>query len=105
SPAMRKLDILSAGETGYIIANIKESSDIKVGDTITRKDQPAKHALAGFQEVHPMVFCGVYPVDGSEYEKLKYAIEKLSLNDASFTSTAESSVALGFGFRCGFLGL
>ncbi|WFB35523.1 translation elongation factor 4 [Kiritimatiellota bacterium B12222] len=105
SPAMRKLDKLSAGETGYIIANIKESSDIKIGDTITRKDQPAKQALEGFQEVHPMVFCGVYPVDGSEYEKLKYAIEKLSLNDASFSSIAESSVALGFGFRCGFLGL
>ncbi len=105
SPAMRKLDKLSAGETGYIIANIKESSDIKIGDTITRKDQHCKNALDGFQEVHPMVFCGVYPVDGSEYEKLKYAIEKLSLNDASFSSIAESSVALGFGFRCGFLGL
>jgi GTP-binding protein LepA len=105
SPAMRKLEKLSAGETGYIIANIKESSDIKIGDTITRKDQPAKNPLEGFQEVHPMVFCGLYPVDGSEYEKLKYAIEKLSLNDASFSSTAESSVALGFGFRCGFLGL
>ncbi len=104
-PAMRKLPKLSAGETGYIIANIKESSDIKIGDTITRKDDPAKDALPGFQEVHPMVFCGVYPVDGSEYEKLKYAIEKLSLNDASFTWIAESSVALGFGFRCGFLGL
>ena len=105
SPAMRKLEKLSAGETGYIIANIKESSDIKIGDTITRKDQPAKNPLEGFQEVHPMVFCGLYPVDGSEYEKLKYAIEKLSLNDASFSSTTESSVALGFGFRCGFLGL
>jgi GTP-binding protein LepA len=105
SPAMRKLEKLSAGETGYIIANIKESSDIKIGDTITRKDQPAKNPLEGFQEVHPMVFCGLYPVDGSEYEKLKYAIEKLSLNDASFSSTAESYVALGFGFRCGFLGL
>jgi GTP-binding protein LepA len=104
-PAMRKLPKLCAGETGYIMANIKESSDIKIGDTITRKDNPAKDALPGFQEVHPMVFCGVYPVDGSEYEKLKYAIEKLSLNDASFTWIAESSVALGFGFRCGFLGL
>jgi len=104
-PQMKKLDKLSAGETGYIIANIKDASDIKIGDTITRKDKPAKDPLPGFQEVHPMVFCGIYPVDGSEYEKLKYAIEKLSLNDASFTSTAESSVALGFGFRCGFLGL
>jgi len=104
-PDMKKLDKLSAGETGYIMANIKASSDIKIGDTITRKDQPASKPLPGFQEVHPMVFCGLYPVDGSEYEKLKYAIEKLSLNDASFTWIAESSVALGFGFRCGFLGL
>ena len=105
APDMRKLDKLTAGGTGYIIANIKESSDIKIGDTLTRKDQPARNPLPGFQEVHPMVFCGVYPVDGSEYQKLKYAIEKLQLNDASFTSVAESSVALGFGFRCGFLGL
>jgi len=105
APAMRALDKLETGGTGYIIANIKESSDIKIGDTITRKDHPATEPLAGFQEVHPMVFCGVYPVDGSDYEKLKYAIEKLQLNDASFTSVAESSVALGFGFRCGFLGL
>jgi GTP-binding protein LepA len=105
SPDMRKQEKIEAGGTGYIIANIKDSSDIKIGDTITRKDDPAKDALEGFQEVHPMVFCGVYPVDGSDYEKLKYAIEKLSLNDASFTHIAESSVALGFGFRCGFLGL
>lgn len=105
APAMRSLDRLETGGTGYIIANIKESADIKIGDTITRKDRPATEALSGFQEVHPMVFCGLYPVDGSDYEKLKYAIEKLQLNDASFTSVAESSVALGFGFRCGFLGL
>jgi GTP-binding protein LepA len=105
TPAMRALDRLDTGGTGYIIANIKESGDIKIGDTITRKDDPATEPLPGFQEVHPMVFCGVYPVDGSDYEKLKYAIEKLQLNDASFTSVAESSVALGFGFRCGFLGL
>ncbi len=105
APAMQSLDKLETGGTGYIIANIKESADIKIGDTITRKDRPASVPLSGFQEVHPMVFCGVYPVDGSDYEKLKYAIEKLQLNDASFTSVAESSVALGFGFRCGFLGL
>ncbi len=105
SPDMRKQEKIEAGGTGYIIANMKEASDIKIGETITRKDDPAKEALEGFQEVHPMVFCGVYPVDGSDYEKLKYAIEKLALNDASFTYIAESSVALGFGFRCGFLGL
>ena len=105
SPDMKKMDTLNAGETGYIIANMKEASDIQIGETITRKDDLAKKPLDGFEEVHPMVFCGVYPVDGSEYEKLKYAIEKLSLNDASFTHIAESSVALGFGFRCGFLGL
>jgi GTP-binding protein LepA len=105
SPDMKKMEKLSAGETGYIIANMKEASDIQIGETITRKDDPANAPLEGFEEVHPMVFCGVYPVDGSDYEKLKYAIEKLALNDASFTYIAESSVALGFGFRCGFLGL
>jgi len=105
TPGMKKLHSLKAGETGYIIANIKESSDMKIGDTITRKDDLAKEPLPGFKEVHPMVFSGIYPVDGSEYEKLKHSLEKLSLNDAAFTFTAESSVALGFGFRCGFLGL
>jgi len=105
TPAMKKLDRLQAGETGYVIANIKESSDMRIGDTVSRKDKMAKEALPGFQEVHPMVFCGIYPVDGSEYEKLKYSLEKLSLNDAAFTFASESSVALGFGFRCGFLGL
>lgn len=105
SPDMKKQEKLEAGGTGYIIANMKEASDIQIGETITRKDDPASAPLEGFEEVHPMVFCGVYPVDGSDYEKLKYAIEKLSLNDASFTHIAESSVALGFGFRCGFLGL
>ncbi len=105
TPRMRKLDRLRAGETGYVIANIKESSDMKIGDTLTRKDDLARLPLPGFKEVHPMVFCGIYPVDGSEYEKLKHSLEKLSLNDAAFTFTAESSVALGFGFRCGFLGL
>lgn len=105
TPSMKKLDTLKAGETGYIIANIKESSDMQIGDTITRKDDLATEPLPGFKEVHPMVFSGIYPVDGSEYEKLKHSLEKLSLNDAAFTFTAESSVALGFGFRCGFLGL
>lgn len=105
TPAMKKFDSLSAGETGYIIANIKESSDMKIGDTLTRKDDLATEALPGFKEVHPMVFSGIYPVEGSDYEKLKQSLEKLSLNDAAFTFMAESSVALGFGFRCGFLGL
>jgi GTP-binding protein LepA len=105
TPDMKKLDVLRAGETGYIIANIKESSDMKIGDTVTRKDDLAAQMLPGFKEVHPMVFSGLYPVDGSDYEKLKHSLEKLSLNDAAFTFQAESSVALGFGFRCGFLGL
>lgn len=105
SPAMKRMPALRAGETGYVIANIKESADMKIGDTVTRKDDLATVALPGFHEVHPMVFSGLYPVDGSDYEKLKHSLEKLSLNDAAFTFTAESSVALGFGFRCGFLGL
>ncbi|MCC5850447.1 MAG: elongation factor 4 [Verrucomicrobia bacterium] len=104
-PSMKKMKVLRAGETGYIIANIKESADMKIGDTVTRKDDLAKKPLPGFHEVHPMVFSGIYPVDGSDYEKLKHGLEKLSLNDAAFTYIAESSVALGFGFRCGFLGL
>ncbi len=105
TPDMKKMAVLRAGETGYIIANIKESSDMKIGDTVTRKDDEATEMLPGFKEVHPMVFSGLYPVDGSDYEKLKHSLEKLSLNDAAFTFQAESSVALGFGFRCGFLGL
>ncbi|MCC5845315.1 MAG: elongation factor 4 [Verrucomicrobia bacterium] len=105
TPDMKKMPTLRAGETGYIIANIKESSDMKIGDTVTRKDDLATEMLPGFKEVHPMVFSGLYPVDGSDYEKLKHSLEKLSLNDAAFTFQAESSVALGFGFRCGFLGL
>ena len=105
TPGMKKMTTLRAGETGYVIANIKASSDMKIGDTVTRKDDLAQQALPGFHEIHPMVFSGLYPVDGSEYEKLKHSLEKLSLNDAAFTFTAESSVALGFGFRCGFLGL
>ena len=105
TPRMKKMNALRAGETGYVIANIKASSDMKIGDTVTRKDDQAETPLPGFHEIHPMVFSGLYPVDGSEYEKLKHSLEKLSLNDAAFTFMAESSVALGFGFRCGFLGL
>lgn len=96
---------LSAGEVGYIISGIKNATEVKVGDTITHIDCPCDKAIAGFQEVKPMVFAGVYPIDPSEYENLRTSLEKLQLNDASLTFQPESSQALGFGFRCGFLGL
>ena len=96
---------ISAGEVGYIAASIKNLSDIHVGDTITLKDNPADEPLKGYKKVNPMVYCGLYPVDGSDYERLKIALEKLKLNDASLVYEAETSAALGFGFRCGFLGL
>lgn len=98
-------DKLEAGEVGYIAASIKSLSDIRVGDTITLKDNPASEALPGYKKVNPMVYCGIYPVDGSDYENLKVALEKLKLNDAALEYEPESSGALGFGFRCGFLGL
>ena len=98
-------DKLEAGEVGYIAASIKSLSDIRVGDTITLKDNKAKEALPGYKKVNPMVYCGIYPVDGSDYENLKVALEKLQLNDAALVFESESSGALGFGFRCGFLGL
>ena len=96
---------LSTGEVGYIISGIKNAKEVKVGDTITHVDEPCDNAIAGFQEVKPMVFAGVYPIDPSDYENLRTSLEKLQLNDASLTFMPESSVALGFGFRCGFLGL
>ena len=96
---------LSTGEVGYIISGIKNAKEVKVGDTITYVDEPCDKAIAGFQEVKPMVFAGVYPIDPSDYENLRTSLEKLQLNDASLTFMPESSVALGFGFRCGFLGL
>ena len=96
---------LAAGEVGYIISGIKNATEVKVGDTITHIDRPCDKAIAGFQEVKPMVFAGVYPIDPSEYENLRTSLEKLQLNDASLTFQPESSQALGFGFRCGFLGL
>ena len=98
-------DQLIAGEVGYIAASIKSLSDIRVGDTITVDDRPAEKPLPGYKKVNPMVYCGLYPVDGSDYENLKVALEKLQLNDAALEFEPETSAALGFGFRCGFLGL
>ncbi|MBP3596287.1 MAG: elongation factor 4 [Clostridia bacterium] len=96
---------LVAGEVGYIAASVKTVSDLNVGDTITHKNNPAKEPLPGYKEAVSMVYCGMYPIDGSEYEPLKDALEKLKLNDAALNYEPETSVALGFGFRCGFLGL
>ncbi len=96
---------LSAGNVGYIISGIKSSKEVKVGDTITHVKRPCEKAISGFEEVKPMVFAGVYPVDAEDFEDLRASIEKLQLNDASLTFEPESSVALGFGFRCGFLGM
>ena len=105
-----KLDLsprkeLSAGNVGYIISGIKNSREVKVGDTITHVERPCAEAIKGFQEVKPMVFAGVYPIETEDFENLRASLEKLQLNDASLTFTPESSAALGFGFRCGFLGL
>jgi len=96
---------LSAGDVGYIISGIKASTEVKVGDTITHVDRPCGKAIEGFEDVKPMVFAGIYPVDADDYEELRSSIERLKLNDASLTFEPESSAALGFGFRCGFLGL
>ena len=98
-------DKLGTGDVGYIISGIKDSKEVKVGDTITQVARPCENAISGFQEVKPMVFAGVYPIDSADYENLRASLEKLQLNDASLTFSPESSVALGFGFRCGFLGL
>ncbi len=98
-------DVLSTGDVGYIISGIKTAKEVKVGDTITHVENPCEKAIEGFEEVKPMVFAGVYPVDTDDYEDLRNAMDKLQLNDASLTFEPESSAALGFGFRCGFLGL
>ena len=98
-------EVVKTGDVGYIISGIKSSKEVKVGDTITHVKKPCKQAIAGFEEVKPMVFAGVYPIDAEDYEDLRASIEKLQLNDASLTFQPESSAALGFGFRCGFLGL
>jgi GTP-binding protein LepA len=97
--------VLSAGEVGYFTASIKNVRDTRVGDTVTGVEQPAEEPLPGYQPVHPMVYCGIYTEDGSKYPDLRDALEKLQLNDASLSFEPESSVALGFGFRCGFLGM
>lgn len=105
SPEMVSTDSLRAGEVGYVVAGIKNVKDTRVGDTITDAENPAKQPLPGYKKAVPMVFCGVYPADGEDYEKLREALEKLQLNDASLFFEPETSAALGFGFRCGFLGL
>ena len=105
SPKMKPQDELGPGCVGYIVINIREVADVKVGDTITLANDPAKEPVPGFKEVSPMVFSGIYPLDTADYEKLKTSLAKLAINDSSLTYTAESSSALGFGFRCGFLGL
>ncbi|MZH42611.1 MAG: elongation factor 4, partial [Nitrospinae bacterium] len=105
NPAQAKENELKAGEVGYLIANIKELDQTKVGDTITHAKTPSEQPLPGYKEVKPMVFSGMYPISGDNYEDLRDALKKLTLNDASFSYEAETSSALGFGFRCGFLGL
>ena len=103
--SMEPCDVLEAGEVGYLTASIKTVNEARVGDTVTLADNPAKEPLEGYRKVNPVVFCGIYPADGAKYPDLRDALEKLSLNDASLLFEPESSTALGFGFRCGFLGL
>ena len=105
SPEMRAADELSAGSVGYLLPNLKSPSDTKMGDTITDVKNPCPHPLPGFREIRPMVFSGIYPIDTADYDQLKASMGKLQLNDAAFLYQAETSAALGFGFRCGFLGL
>ncbi len=104
-PTTKECDILKAGDVGYVAGSIKTISDVKVGDTITNADNPISEPLSGYKEVQPVVFCGVFPVDGAKYGELKDALDKLKLNDASLQFSPENSMALGYGFRCGFLGL
>ena len=105
TPGLLPADSLTAGGVGYISASIKSVAETKVGDTITDANNPAKEALPGYKQANPMVFCGIYPADGADYENLRDALDKLKLNDASLSYEPETSMALGFGFRCGFLGL
>ena len=104
-PTTKQIDVLSAGDVGYISASIKTISDVKVGDTITSAENPISAPLSGYKEVQPVVFCGIFPVDGARYNELKDSLDKLKLNDASLQFAPEVSSALGYGFRCGFLGL
>ncbi len=105
SPKMKPCDVLEAGAVGYLVVNIRDVADVKVGDTVTHAATPSTEPVPGFKEVRPMVFSGIYPIDTDDYEKLKASIAKLAINDAALSYASESSVALGFGFRCGFLGL
>ena len=105
SPSQIKVDALRPGEVGYISASIKNVKDAKVGDTVTNVDNPAEEPLPGYKKVNPMVYCGIYPAEGEDYNNIRESLEKLQVNDAAFVFEAESSIALGFGFRCGFLGL
>ena len=104
-PTTKEVDILKAGDVGYLAGSIKTIQDVKVGDTITSAEDPVENVLPGYKEVQPVVFCGIFPVDGAKYGELKDALDKLRLNDASLQFTPENSTALGYGFRCGFLGL
>ncbi|MFP6872814.1 MAG: translation elongation factor 4 [Verrucomicrobiales bacterium] len=105
TPKMEKCEVLESGDVGYLIANMKSSSEVKIGDTVTESRHPAPEPLPGFKEIQPMVFSGIYPVTTDDFERLKLSMGKLQINDAAFQYSAESSAALGFGFRCGFLGL
>ncbi|MDH4476569.1 MAG: translation elongation factor 4 [Verrucomicrobiaceae bacterium] len=104
-PKMTPCEKLEPGDVGYLIANVKTTADVKIGDTVTETRRPSPVALPGFKEIHPLVFSGIYPVSTDDFESLKAAVGKLQINDSAFTFMAESSAALGFGFRCGFLGL
>ena len=105
SPKLTPVPVLNTGQVGYLIGTIKDPRDIRIGDTVTTGERPAKESLPGFKKILPMVFSGIYPVNTADYEKLKSSLDRLSLNDSAFTYQSEASTALGFGFRCGFLGL
>src|SRR6185369_6279186 len=105
SPEMEKAGALGVGEVGYLITGVKDVRQSRVGDTVTLNARPATEALAGYSDPKPMVYSGLYPIDGSDYPLLRDALDKLKLNDASLNYEPETSAALGFGFRCGFLGL
>ncbi|MFP3325033.1 elongation factor 4, partial [Planococcus sp. SIMBA_160] len=105
TPKAMPTDELTVGDVGYLTAAIKNVGDTRVGDTITSAENPAKEALPGYRKLNPMVYCGLYPIDTAKYNDLREALEKLELNDSSLQYEAETSQALGFGFRCGFLGM